>query len=104
MEEIINKLLEIDSKAKSVINEYQDKKNNLDLFVSEEIAKRKKEIDQKYNFRIDFQKKEYDRKLEYKKQAMNDIKDKGIIELQAQYEMEKIRLTQEIFEMIIKEN
>jgi len=102
MEETINKLLEIDNKAKGIMVEYQDKKNNLDLYISDEIAKRKKEIDSTYTFRIDFRKREYEKKLEDKKNSMNEIKDKGIFELQAKYQMEKDRLSYEIFESIIK--
>ncbi len=102
MEEIINKLLEIDNHAKSIILEYQEKKNNLDLYVSEEIAKRKREIDATYDFKIDFRKKEYKRLLEEKKLAMEEIKQNGILELQAKFQMEKDRLVNEIFKSIIK--
>ena len=42
MKEVIDKLLEIDNKAKEIMTEYQDKKNNLDLYISDEISKRKK--------------------------------------------------------------
>lgn len=101
MEEIINKLLDIDNKAKSIMLEYQEKKNNLDVYISEEIAKRKKEIDSQYKFRIDFHKDEYIRKLNEKKNIMNEIKDKGIEELKESYNIEKNRLAEDIIKMII---
>lgn len=101
MEEIINKLLDIDNKAKSIMFEYQEKKNNLDVYISEEIAKRKKEIDSQYKFRIDFHKNEYIRKLNEKKNIMNEIKDNGISELKESYNIEKTRLANDIVNMII---
>lgn len=101
MEEIINKLLGIDNKAKSVISEYESKMSNLDYYISEEISKRKKEIDSKYKFRIDFEKNEYNRKLKEKKSIMQEIKDKGIEELRTQYQKEKENLTKELVNSII---
>lgn len=101
MEEIIKKLIEIDAHARGIVLEYQDKKNNLDLYVSDEIAKRKNEIDSTYNFKIEFRKREYKRKLEEKKSAMQEIKQNGILELQARYQMEKDRLANKIFRNIV---
>ena len=101
MENIINKLLEIDAHAKSVVLEYQEKKNNLDVYVSEEINKRKRDIDSTYNFKINFRKQEFQRKLEEKKSAMQKIKENGIKELQVRYNIEKERLANEIYNSII---
>lgn len=101
MKRIINKLIEIDSHAKGVVLEYQEKKNNLDVYISEEIAKRKSDIDSTYNFKIDFRKKEYVRRLNEKKNVMEEIKQNGILELQARYQMEKDRLANEIFRSIV---
>lgn len=101
MEEIINKLLSIDSKAKSIIEEFQEKRNNLDVYISEEIAKRKKEIDAMYKYRLDFKKRECVRRLEEKMEIMNEIKDRGIEELNENYQMEKNRLADEIVSLII---
>ena len=89
MENIINKLLEIDAHAKSVVLEYQEKKNNLDVYVSEEINKRKRDIDSTYNFKINFRKQEF------------QIKENGIKELQVRYNIEKERLANEIYNSII---
>ena len=102
MEKIINKLIDIDKHARGIVEEYQDKKNNLDLYVSDEINKRKRNIDSTYNFKIDFRKREYSRRLEAKKNAMQEIKQNGILELQARYQMEKDRIANEIFRSIVK--
>lgn len=102
MEKIISKLIDIDKHARGIVEEYQDKKNNLDLYVSDEIDKRKKNIDSTYNFKIDFRKREYSRRLEAKKNAMQEIKQNGILELQARYQMEKDRIANEIFRSIVK--
>lgn len=103
MEEIINNLLKIDDKAKSIILEYEDKRNNLDFYISEEILRRKKEVDSKYKYKLDFKRKDCQRKLQEKIEIMKEIKDKGIEELNFQYKLEKENLISNIVNSIISE-
>ena len=53
MEEILNNLIAIDETCKRQLQELQEKQDNIEYLVNEEISKQKDEIKNKYKFKID---------------------------------------------------
>ncbi len=67
MEEIINKIIEIDNNAKSIIKEEKEKKDNFEEFIDSEFNTKKAVLDLQYKDEINKQKEKYNNMLEQKK-------------------------------------
>lgn len=101
MEEILNHLILVDEECRRTINELQEKKDNIEYLVNEELTSRKDEIKNKYKFKIDMRKNEYEIKLNEEKQQIATGQKQEIENLLNQYNQEKEMVVKQIVESII---
>lgn len=101
MEEILNTLIRIDDKCKEELQVIQDKKENIEYLVDNELTKRKSEIKTKYKFKIDMKKNEYDIKLNEFKENIENSKNNQIEEIKNEYIAQKENLLKSIVEKIV---
>ncbi len=97
----MNDLIAVDEACKAVLQELQEKKENIEYLVNDELVKRKEEIKTKYKFKMDMRKNEYDRKLMENSQRIETNKNQEIEQIKAQYEQEKSNLIQDMLQSIL---
>lgn len=71
MEEIINKIVEIDNRAKAIINEQREKERNIDDSIDNEFKRIKKDIDATYRAEIEKENQKYESMLNEKKKEID---------------------------------
>ncbi len=99
-EELINKIIEIDKKAREQINKEKDKSFNMQKYVGEEFEQRKKEIDEAYKSKLEAEKKKYaDMFMQEKKKIDEELK-KELDEITKNYKENEQRIINENFEKI----
>ena len=101
MEELINKVIEIDKKASEIILKEEEKNKNLENYIEEEIKKKQDKIETEMKKIIYEKQKEYDYELKKKKQ---DLTDKLSIKLQIMrqnYEKQKKLSLENAFNNIV---
>lgn len=88
MEEIFNKIIEIDNKAKLIVNDEKEKKNNLDEYIEKEVNIKKNVLDFELKNEIEKEKIKYEKLFQEKKYEIdNEIRKK--IELAEEIYREK---------------
>ena len=103
MEEIINKLIDIDNKAKLIIKEEIEKKNNFEEFVESEFNTKKAIFDLQYREEINKNKKKYDNMIENKKEQIeNDIEIERLA-IEKKYKEQEEKIVSNIINKIKKE-
>ena len=99
MEEILNSLISIDDECKKVLHSLEERQDNIEYLVNDELSKRKNEIKTKYKFKIDMRKNEYDMKLSEMQKEISSRKLREIEEIKEKYNNEK----EELLNNIVKE-
>lgn len=85
MEEILNKIIEIDNKAKAIVNEEKDKKENIEDIIEQEFKTQKAVIDLEYKDEINKKKAEKTAQLEEKKIKIDNNLQTEIDKIQKSY-------------------
>lgn len=98
MEEIINKLIDIDNMSKGIINKVEEKSLNIDELVENEIDKQKSAIDAIINMRLRIKKNELDNKFKEFKSNLDIETNKKIERINQEYQ----NIKQEKVEKIVK--
>ncbi len=99
-EELINRIIEIDKKAKEQINKEKDKSFNMQRYVSEEFEQKKRAIDEEYKAKLDAEKRKYaDMFLQEKKKIDEELK-RELDEIAQKYKENEQRIIDENFERI----
>ena len=76
MQEIINKIIEIDNNAKSIIKQEKEKRDNFEDFVNSQFNTKKASLDLEYKDEINKKRQEYDNLFAQKKQSIeNSVKE-----------------------------
>ena len=101
LEEILNHLISVDEECKRVLNEVQEKKDNIEYLVNDELTKRKDEIKAKYKFKMDMKKNEYDMKLAENSQNIEARKKQEIEQIKKKYAEDKSHIIQEMLQAIL---
>lgn len=101
LEEILNNLISIDEECRSALNELQNKKDNIEYLVNDELSKRKDEIKTKYKFKIDMRQNEYNMKLANTTKNMDREKQQELEKIHQKYMQEKNNIITEIVNSII---
>lgn len=66
MDNILNKIIELDNSAKKKIMDIRKKEENIETYISEEIEKEKAKIDSKYLFKRKIMEEKYNDMFEQK--------------------------------------
>ncbi len=85
MEEIINKLIDIDKMSKSIVNEQNIRKENIDDLIEMEIEKQKTQIDANFELKLKLKNEEISRRLEENKQRLLEKEKSEIEKIEKQY-------------------
>lgn len=101
MEEILKELIKIDDDCKVELALIQERKENIEYLVDDELTNRKSEIKTKYKFKIDMKKNEYDMKLNEIKEKIENQRNSQIEEIKNEYILQKENLLKNIIEKII---
>ncbi len=101
MEEILNHLISMDDACKRELRQLQEKQENIEYLVNEEISKRKDEIKTKYKFKIDMRKSEYETKLNETAQNIECNKLQKIETIKTNYEKDKPNLVNDTIKAIL---
>lgn len=102
MEETIKELMEFDKKCKFVIKDLEEKKSNMDEVIASELELKKEEINNKYQYKINFQKSEYDKRIKQRKEEIDKDVYTEIQKWQENFENEKEQIVYEIINSILK--
>ena len=89
MDEIINKLIDIDNTAKSIISEVENKKENLDDLIEERLRKGKDMIDSKFSTKLRFKENELKDRLEKEKEKIDVNLKIELDKLEEEYRLKK---------------
>ena len=100
MQEIINKIIEIDNNAKSIIKQEKEKKDNFEDFVNSQFNTKKAILDLEYKDEINKKQQEYSDMLAQKKEnIINDVKQE-ISEIEKNYRQVEQNLIEDIVNRI----
>ncbi|MCL2341925.1 MAG: hypothetical protein FWC53_02495 [Firmicutes bacterium] len=104
MEEIINKVIEIDTSAKQFIKSAEDKKANLDDYVKNESVKIEKEINSLMENNLAKEQIRLDKHLEEKKKSIAENTEAELNRLSEFESSNKDRLMDEVYNNIVMKN
>ncbi len=102
MEEIFNKIIEIDKNAKEITNIEKEKKINMDEFIESEFGIKKVVIDMEFKDEIDFQKRKYDEMFQEKKQEIDQNVNEEIKKIEKKYSEKENEIIEKIITDIKK--
>lgn len=85
MEEILNKIIEIDNNAKAIVNEEKNKKENIEDIIEQEFKTQKTVIDLEYKDEINKKRNEKTAQLEERKREIDDNLQIEIDKIQKSY-------------------
>jgi len=97
MEEILNRIIEIDNNAKAIVQDGKKRKEQIEDIIEKEYKRQKELIDNAYKEEIDSQKKSFEVKLR-EKEAIEDMKARNEI---SRIETDFKKSEQEIIDNII---
>lgn len=101
MEEIINKLIDIDKMSKNIVSEQNNRKENIDDLIEVEIEKQKLEINAKYDLKLKMKNEEIAHKLEENKKKLMEKEEIEKNNLEKEYnDLKEVRI-QKIMSKII---
>ena len=103
MEEVINKVIEIDKKASEIIAKEEEKSKNVEFYIEEEIKKKQEKIESEMKKIIYEKQKEYDYELKKKKQALADKLSIKLQIMRQNYEKQKRLALENAFNNIVRE-
>lgn len=102
MEEIINKLIDIDNMSKGIINKVEEKNLKIDELVENEIDKQKSAIDSSINMKLRIKKEELDKKFQEVKSNLDIETNKKIEQINQEYQNVKQEKVEKIVNNIIE--
>lgn len=102
LEEIFNKIIEIDRNAKEITNIEKEKKLNMDEFIESEFGIKKVVLDMEFKDEIDLQKRKYDEMLDEKKQEINQNVNEEIDKIDRKYSEKENEIIEKIITDIKK--
>lgn len=103
MEEIFNKIIDIDKKAKDIVESEKNRKINIEEYIEKEFTAQKALLDAEFKNEIDQKKKMYDNNFEEVKQKINSNSQKEIEEIEKIYREQENDIIQNIINSIKKE-
>lgn len=101
MEEIINKLIEIDNESRNKIEVAERTKENIDEMIDEKLQKEKQKIDSLYSAKIRLKQDEYKTKLENEEVRVENETNNKILNINEKYLKNKENISEMIFKKII---
>lgn len=101
MENIINKIIELDASVKNKILKIKEKEDNIETYISEQIEKEKEVIDSRFLFKKKKMQEKYDEMFEKRKTEIDNDKNEQIQQLKAKYEIEREKIINKVIEEII---
>ncbi len=96
MEEIFNKIIEIDEKAKGIVNIEKEKKINLEEHIESEFGIKKVVLDMEFKDEVENQKKKYNEKFQEAKEQIDDNVQKEMEELKNIYSIKENEIIRNI--------
>jgi len=102
MKQVINELVEVDKECRKSLAELEEKEKNIDDYVSEKLEKIKEEINEKYQYKINFKKSENDIKLKKEKERITSNANIEIKKLEDEFLKSKDGKVQDIINNIFK--
>lgn len=103
MDEIFNKIIEIDEKAKEIINSEKEKKANIDEYIESEFGIKKVVLDMEFKDEIEDEKRKYNEKFEKIKKDIDNSVQKEINDLEQKYNLNQSEIVKNIIDSIKKE-
>ncbi len=103
MEEIFNKIIEIDEKAKGIVNIEKEKKINLEEHIESEFGIKKVVLDMEFKDEVENQKKKYNEKFQEAKEQIDDNVQKEMEELKNIYSIKENEIIRNIIDDIKNE-
>lgn len=100
MEEIFNKIIEIDNNAKSITNMEKEKKLNIEEYIESEFGIKKVVLDMEFKDEIELQKRKYDEMFQEKKQEIDEKTKKEIEDVQTIYREKENEIIENIISNI----
>lgn len=100
MEEIFNKIIEIDNNAKSITNMEKEKKLNIEEYIESEFGIKKVVLDMEFKDEIELQKRKYDEMFQEKKQEIDEKTKKEIEDVQNIYREKENEIIENIISNI----
>lgn len=105
MEEIINKLIDIDKMSKKIVDEQNNRKESIDELIETEIEKQKLEINAKYDLKLKMKNEEMANKLQENKKRLLGREQKEINNLEKEYnDLKETRIQKMISKIINNSN
>lgn len=102
MEETIKELMEFDKNCRLIINDMEEKRSNMDEIITSSLKLKKDEINNKYQYKINFQKSEYSKHIKQKKEEIDESVNNEIQKWQENFENKKEQIVHEIIDSILK--
>jgi len=103
LEEIFNKIIEIDEKAKGIVNSEKEKKLNNEEHIESEFGIKKVVLDMEFKDEIENQKKKYNEKFQEVKKQIDENVQKEMEELKKIYSLKENEIIRNIIDDIKKE-
>lgn len=101
MEEIINKIIELDNIGKLKISKIKEKQENIEIYINKQLEKEEEAIDSKFLYKKKNIQEKYDIMFNQKKAELDIERDKKIEELRKKYEVAKQQILGHFLEEII---
>ena len=93
MEEIINKLIDIDKMSKKMLTQQNNRKENIDELIEAEIEKQKLEINAKFDLKLKMKNEEIANRLEESKNNLLEREKNEIAKLEKEYnDLKEVRI------------
>lgn len=103
MEEIFNKIIEIDEKSKQIVKSEKDKKQNIDEFIESEFNTKKVVLDMEFKEKIETEKSNYVEMFIQKKQEIDAQVKKQIEEVEKDYKNKENEIIRKIVDSVKNE-
>ncbi len=103
MEEIFNKIIEIDNNAKSITNIEKEKKLNIEEYIESEFGIKKVVLDMEFKDEVNLQKRKYEEMFQEKKQEIDKKVKQEIEDVENAYKEKEKEIIANIISSIKKE-
>lgn len=102
MEEIFNKIIEIDNNAKAITNLEKEKKQNIEEYIENQFGIKKVVLDMEFKDNIENEKKKYDNIFQEKKNEIDNKIKQEIEETEKIYKEKENEIIENIINIIKK--
>lgn len=103
MEEIFNKIIEIDKKAKQIVATEKDKKQNIEEHIESEFNTKKVILDMEFKEQIQLQKRKYEEMFQERKQEIDEKLKTEMKETESTYKEKEDEIIKSIISSIKNE-